>query len=156
MTKKHHPISIKHYTLIIFPKLAKFLFKIVLDVINPFLNHSLVSGSLSTGELSGDEVLVGEGEGTLGLEPAAVRVDGRTGEPPGPVGTQPGPAFFTSLQDSSQELQGQLSCAIKNQHGHPKTQQVFETKWPNGPFLALCCFFMASVRSEGKPPILMP
>ena len=48
-----------------------------------------MSGSLSAGELSGDEVLVGEGEGTLGLEPAAVRVDGRTGEPPGPVGTQP-------------------------------------------------------------------
>ena len=44
---------------------------------------------VSAGVLARYEVLVPESEGTLRLEPAAVRVDGGAGQPPGPVGAEP-------------------------------------------------------------------
>ena len=43
----------------------------------------------SAGVLARYEILVRKGEGTLRLQPAAVRIDASAGQSPGPVGTQP-------------------------------------------------------------------
>ena len=48
-----------------------------------------MSPSLCAGELPRHEVDIRKSEGTLRLEPAAVRVDRGAGEPPGPVDAQP-------------------------------------------------------------------
>ena len=48
-----------------------------------------MSPSLCAGELPRHEVDIRKSEGTLRLEPAAVRVDGGAGKPPGRVGAEP-------------------------------------------------------------------
>ena len=74
---------------------------------------------LSAGVLPRYDVLVGQCEGTLGLEPAAVRVDRVTGQSPGPVGTQPVLCALTGaiLPAPSEKLQSALRFSIRSGQG---------------------------------------
>ena len=70
---------------------------------------------LSAGVLPRYEVYVGQCKGTLGLEPAAVRVEGGTGQSPGPVGAQPVLGALTGalLPAPSEKLQSALRFSIR-------------------------------------------